>query len=168
MKRKRPAYTLLEMLAIIAAIVILMALSARHIRILAADVPRSNRDYQVWIQTQDMLRQLKQDVEQAVGMTVVEGDVTNGGKHLHLQQTQELVVYLLTDGRVVREAGSSLNEWDLPYVNIRWEAWDRGEAPYAVEITTWTERTVLNKTRRKYDQSFVYFQKTGSRIHENP
>lgn len=167
MKRVRSAYTLLEMLAIIAAIVVLMALSARHIRILAADLPRSNRDYQVWIQTQDMLRLLKQDVEQAVGMTVVEGDVTDG-KELHLQQPQALVVYLLTDGRVVRKAGSSLNEWELPYVNIRWSAWSRGETPYAVEITTWTERTVLNKTRRKYDQSFVYFQKTGSRIHENP
>ena len=161
MKRTRRGYTLLEMLAIITAITILMALSAKHIRILASEIPRSNRDHQVWLQTGNMLKQLKQDVEQSTRITAV--DAGTEGKQLHLQQAPEQIVYSLTDGAVRRQVGDSTNQWHLPYVNIRWQIWERDNAAYAVEISTWTERVVFANTRKKYDQSCVYFQKTGSR-----
>lgn len=162
MKHIRRAYTILEMLSVIAALVVLMALSSRHIRTLASDIPRSNRDFQVWIQTQNMLKQLKNDVEQSTGIHVIDTDSPAGGKVLRLQLPEELIIYTLTNGNVLRKTNTSQTAWDLPHVNIRWQAWDRDGRPYAIEITTWMERPVLNKTRKKFEQSFVYFQKTGS------
>lgn len=162
MKRTRGAYTLLEMLSVIAAIVVLMALSSRHIRTLASDVPRSNRDFQVWIQTQDMLKQLKNDIEHSTQINVVNSDSPDGHKLLQLQQPQELVTYSLTTGSVLRQTDTSQADWNLSHVKIDWQIWDRNKNAYALEITTWTERAVLNKTREKFKQSFVYFQKTGS------
>ena len=63
MKTKHRAYALTEMLVIIAAIVVLMALSARPLRTLISEIPRSARACQSFNTTSSFLKQLKKDVE---------------------------------------------------------------------------------------------------------
>ena len=161
MKRKHSAYTLIEMLAVIAALVVLMALSVKPIRTLVSEIPRANRDFQTWTQTQDMLKQLRKDVEQSEQMKITEMDPRISGKLIHLQQSDGLVNYSVTDGNVFRQADSSQNIWELPHVKINWKVWENDDRPYALEITTWCERTILDNMRKKFEQSSVYFQQTG-------
>ncbi|MBL7214184.1 MAG: hypothetical protein ISS71_00750 [Phycisphaerae bacterium] len=162
MKHIRSAYTLMEILAVIAALVVLMTLATKPMKMLIADIPRANRDFQTWIQTQDMLRQLKNDVEQSTQIKIIDIDPRISSKLLYLQQSEKLVSYSLSDSQVLRQIDTSENSWDLPHVKINWQVWENDNMPYAVEITTWTERIVLNKTRKKFEQSSVYFSKTGS------
>jgi hypothetical protein len=166
MNPNRNAYTLLEVLAIIAAIVVLMALSVKPMRTLVSDIPRANRDFQTWIKTQDMLAQLKNDVEQSIQIKTVDIDPRISGPLLYLQQPEQLVIYSLTAGDVIRQTDTSESNWDLPHVNIDWHLWENKGAPYALEITTWTERIILNKNRKRFEQSSVYFRKTGSLNYE--
>ena len=161
MKCIRSAYTLIEMLAVIAALVVLMALSVKPMRTLVSDIPRANRDFQTWGQTQDMLKQLRKDVKQSEQIKITEMDPRVSGKLIHFQKSDGLVSYTLNDGKVLRQTDSSQNIWELPHVKINWQVWENDDRPYALEITTWCERTILNNTRKKYKQSSVYFQQTG-------
>ena len=161
MKHRRGAYTLMEMLAVIAALVVLMALSVKPIRTLVSDIPRANRDFQTWTQTQDMLKQLRKDVEQSEYIKITEMDPRISDKLIHLQLSDGLVSYTLNNGKVLRQTDSSQNSWQLPHVKINWQVWENDDRPYALEITTWCERKVLDNMRKKFEQSSVYFQQTG-------
>lgn len=160
---KRSAYTLLEMMAIIAAIVVIMALSVKPVRTLVADVPRANRDFQTWLQTQDMLTQLRRDIQQSTRMepAAIVSDNYNSSL-LRLQQPEKLVSYSFSDDKVLRRTNGVSDHWDLPHVHIKWDFLEHNETPYALEITTWTERTVFQKTQKKNEQSYVYFLNNGS------
>lgn len=166
MNPNRNAYTLLELLAIIAAVVVLMALSVKPMRTLVSDIPRAHRDFQTWIKTQGMLTQLKNDVEQSTHIKTVDIDPRISEPLLYLQQPEQLVIYSLTASDVFRQTETSETNWELPHVNINWHVWEDGGTPNAIEITTWTERIILNKSRKRFEQSFVYFQKSGSLNYE--
>jgi hypothetical protein len=151
----------MEMLAVIAALAVLMALSVRPMRMLVADIPRSHRDVQTLTRTMNMLEHLKKDVERSAGMLVVEMDPRISGNLLYLEQDGGLVSYSLTDNTVIRQSGvpndQPENTWDLPHVHLEWAVWKNDEIPYALEITTWSERVVLNRTRQNFKQTHVYF-----------
>ena len=164
MTPKRRDYTLLEMLAVMAAMVIVLGLAVKSFRALASDIPRANRDFQAWIQTQGMLDRLKHDVEQAVWMQLTETDSQQG--RLVLSGPAGQVTYTRTGTGVIRETSADRTVWDLPRVEIDWRLWRPHERPYALEISTWTERMVHRHMRKHYEQSFVFFMKTTERNHE--
>ncbi len=170
LKSKRTAFALLEMLAVIAALVVLMSLTVKPMRTLLADMPRSHRDFQVWTQTTDMLDQLRLDVEQSGRMLVFEMDPRISHDLLYLESADGLVSYSLTDGKVTRQSNIpgqvSSDVWELPHVEMNWQFWQKDNGPYALEITTWSQRTVFDKPKQKFKQSHVYFQKQGAEIHE--
>ena len=166
-KSKQTAFALLEMLAVIAALVVLMALTVKPMRTLLADMPRSHRDFQVWTQTLDMLEQLQSDVEQSSRMLVFEMDPRISHDLLYLESADGLISYSLVDGKVTRQSTipghESSNVWELPHVKLNWQFWQKSNVPYALEITTWSHRSILNRPEQKFKQTHVYFQKTGSR-----
>ncbi len=163
---KRRAYTLMEILAVIAAIVIIMALSARLFRSLAADVARANRDFQVWVQAQSMFEALKDDVESAVSMDLKRTESASEQAELVLRLPEEQVIYTPGDGKVLRATERSQLEWQLPGLKIQWNPRRDNDTIYAIEITTWMQRTLSGRLQKKYEQSFVYFLKPGSEIYE--
>lgn len=167
MKIKRPAFTIIEILGVTAALVVLMALTVKPMRTMMADVPRSCRDFQTWTQTINMLDQLKTDVERSKRMLVFEMDPRISHNLLYLECDDGLVSYALADGKVTRQSGvpgdSPQDAWDLSHVNMNWQFWKQNGWPYALEITTWSQRTILDRNQQKFKQTHVYFQKTGSR-----
>ena len=166
MKKKHRAFSLLEMLTIVAALVVMMALLAKPMRTMIADMPRGFRDYQTWAQTLDMLDTLQQDIEQSQQMLVFEMDPRISNSLLYLESQEGLISYTLTDGKVTRQANLSGQDsslvWDLPHVKINWQFWQHSQHPYAIEITTWSQRTVLGHSQEQFKQTHVYFQKSRS------
>ncbi len=166
MSHKRQAYTLMEILAIIMAMVVIIALSAKPMRALVSDIPRSGRDHEVWIKTTNMLEQLKADVEQSTRIRMFQMDPRISENLLYLEQPDGLISYAITNNQVIRQSGILADHredvWELPHVHIQWSLWENNKMPYALEITTWTQRIVLGQTQKKFNQSYVYFQQTGS------
>ena len=158
-------FALMEMLAIMAALVVVMVLMVKPMRMMLAEVPQSHRDFQTWMRTIEMLEQLKDDVERSQGMRIFEVDPRISEKLLYLEQADGLVSYCLADGKVTRQstvAGDDASAIELPHVKIHWQFLTQNGQPIALEITTWGERTVLGHPKKEFEQSYLYFQKTGS------
>lgn len=161
MKSPRRAYALIEMLSLIAGLVILLALSVEPMRTLLADIPRTDRDFQTWVQTMDMLEHLKRDVEQSGNLSLM-GD-SNSSRMLSLEQSGGKIIYRLDDNQMVRQSdmpndpfGSS-RSWDLPHVQVDWSLCQKRDTAYALQVTTRSLRTVLGKSEERFAQSCVFF-----------
>lgn len=163
MKKRHTGYTLMEMLAVLAGLVVMMTLLTQPIRQLLAELPRSCRDYQTLTQTFHMLKQLQEDVEHSVRLSVIEMDPRISGHLLVLQQAGGLVSYSLIGNKLIRQSDlpddQKENGWELPNVHLKWVVWKNQQIPYALEISTWSERLILDKSRTKFKQTHVYFIK---------
>jgi hypothetical protein len=163
MKTPRRAYAIIEILSIIAAIVVLMALSVQPMRAMLLEIPQTNRDFQAWTQTMGMLKCLKTDIEQSTRIRVFEMDPRISGSLLYLERPEGLVSYSLENGQVLRQSALSNDtfgpsvSWVLPNVQISWRLWETNHGPYALEIRTWNQRISLGKNQKKFEQSCVYF-----------
>ena len=155
MTTKHRAYALTEMLIIIAALVVLMALSARPLRMMMTEIPRSGRIYQTQNTTTKAMKQLKDDIEKSRRIV----DLQDG--LLTLQHQDGRITYTFSDGQISRlESGNdSESTWTLPHVKVNTQLWKNEGTPYAVEITTWNQQTDSGRQQIRLKQSFVYFQK---------
>lgn len=162
MNTKRRAYSLIEMLVIIAALAVLMALSVRPTRILISEIPRSARTCQTLNTTQKALAQLKKDIERSGRIVTLHDNI------LTLENNDgTITTYHLTDGTITRQPGLNPQDaeyiWQLPNVRITAELWSQNNRPYAVELTTWSQQTVLDQEQKRFKQSMVFFQKDKRR-----
>lgn len=164
MKTCRRAYALIEIMVMIAAVTLLMALSVHPIRAALFEIPRMDRNYQGWIRTMDMLEALRRDVETASAIRfTVQSDPNSYTLSLETEPGQ--VDYEFTDERVIRRftgAGSTMHEaveWDLPDNGLRVNAWESGSGIYAVEIATWIQHRASGRVRRNFKQTHVFFRK---------
>lgn len=163
MRTCRRAYALIEMLGIITAFALIMALSAAPMRTLLSEIPKADKNYQVWIQTMQMLGELRHDVEHAAEIKLSEMDSDAGGHLLLLKTPSGLVQYTIMDEHVIRELSTEdeveqvLTEWKLPRNKISMELWSERERPLAVEVTTWTQDRAA-KPKRNFLQTYVFFR----------
>ncbi|RKY04925.1 MAG: hypothetical protein DRP56_09495 [Planctomycetota bacterium] len=155
MTTKHRAYALTEMLIIIAALVVVMALSAKPLRMMMTEIPRSGRIYQTQTTTTKVMKQLKDDIEKSRRIV----DLQNG--LLTLDHQNGRITYTISDGHISRRAsGDDLETvWTLPNVKINTQLWENNDTPYAVEITTQNQQTGTGRQQVRLKQSFVYFQK---------
>lgn len=163
MRRVRRGYALLEMLAIIAALALIMALSAEPMRMLLSEIPKADRHYQVWMQTMGMLQELRSDIEQADTMELAAGDFETGNYLLTLKKAGETVNYTITDEHSIRKsfmAGQvqkERTEWALPGNRIRMEVLPVGKEPAAIAVKTWTQDKSA-RVKRHFEQTYVFFR----------
>jgi hypothetical protein len=159
MKMRRRAYALIEILTMIAAIVLLMALSAQPAQTALAEIPRMDRNYQAWIQTTDMLETLREDVENASAVRLAEHSDPNS-YFLMLETSAGPVEYTLADGQAGRtHDGRTSTEWELPGSRLRVAAWSGNSGTYAVEVTTWVEQRSGSRVSKNFKQTHVFFRK---------
>ena len=157
MNIKHRAYALTEMLVIIVVLVVLMSLSVRPMRTLISEIPRSARVCQTLNGTTQALEQLKNDIEQATRIRGLKDGV------LTLEQNDGPVRYTLADGQITRRPGLHRSDaeftWHLPDVRIETNLWNRNNQPYAFELTTWNQQTVLGREQARFKQTVVFFKK---------
>ena len=155
MTTKHHGYALTEMLVIIAALVVLMALSARPLRMMMTEIPRSGKIYQTQNTTTKVMKQLKDDIEKSRRIVDLQDNL------LTLEHQDGRIRYTFSDGQISRRAfgNDSESTWILPHVKVNTQLWKNNDTPYAVEITTWNQQTGTGRRQIRLKQSFVYFQK---------
>jgi type II secretory pathway component PulJ len=161
MKSRRRGYALIEILGMIAAMVLLMALSAEPARVALAEIPQMDRHYQAWIRMTDMLETLRRDVETASAIRLSEPADPNSYS-LSLETPAGTVDYRLGSGLVIRQqAGPSTDatEWTLPAGRVKLNTWSGEAGTYAVEVATWVEQQAGGRTRKHYEQTHVFFRR---------
>ena len=155
MTTKHRAYALTEMLVIIAALVLLMALSVKPFRLMITEIPRSGKIYQTQNTTTKVMKQLKEDTEKSRRIVDLQDNL------LTLEHQDGRIRYTFSDGQISRQVSGNDSEstWTLPHVKMNTLLWENDDGPYAVEITTWNQQTGTGRQQIRLKQSFVYFQK---------
>jgi len=160
---KLKGYTIMEMLAVLAALVVMMALLTKPMHQIISELPRSYKDYQTLTQTLHMLKHLQEDVEHSDHLSVIEMDPRISSNLLILKQAGGLVSYCLADGKVVRQSNLPRDRkedvWELPNVYLKWIVWKNEQGPIALELAVWNERPILGQSKQKFQQTHVYFIK---------
>lgn len=157
MNSKRRAYALTEMLVIIASLAVLIALSVKPLRAIISEIPHSARACQSFNITQKALTQLKKDIEQSTQIVSLQNDI------LTLEHDKATVIYILTDGKIMRRPGVNPQDdeytWQLPNVRVTADLWSQNNIPYALELMTWNNHSESGKKQKQFKQSLVFFQK---------
>ncbi len=159
----RRAMTLLEVLAMIALLVVILAMFTKTFNRLMGAVPRAHRDFQANTSVHDMIRRLRRDVESGRSLLRYAGDGRVGGDLLLIESGEGVISYEFDGDRVVRSLavddpnvpGESI--WSVPHARIDWDVWRRNNAGYALEVRTAIERTVLDRREIKLRNSHLFF-----------
>lgn len=175
----RKAFTLVEVLAVVAAVPLLMVIINGVYATFIRDIPRTTRVLQVNTTVLDALRQMRRDVDGAVRLPEQWEGQRAGERTLLIEQPGRVICYQIEEGRLVRTpfvvtpsgvsskaltgplpAGLSSDEpriWRVPEAVIAWRLWERDGRAYAVEIHSHVKQWVGSLLREKLSNSQVYF-----------
>jgi prepilin-type N-terminal cleavage/methylation domain-containing protein len=159
----RRAMTLMELLAVLALLVVILAMFTKVINKLMGDIPRAHRDFQANTSVQNMIRRLRRDVESGRGLLRYEGDGRAGGDLLLIESGEGVISYEFDKDQVVRTLAvddpnmPGENIWSVPNARIDWGVWRQNDAGYALEVRTAIERTVLGRREIKLRNSHLFF-----------
>ncbi len=153
----RKGYMLNEMIVILGVLVLFFVLMAEPMRILLAEIPHGNRDFQTAASLNHLLNSLKMDVETAKELKT--GDDPNT---LIIIGNKSTILYRFTKEQVCRIADDnpdSAGVWTLPHTHLIWNVKHQN----AVEITGWIEATVLEHGEKKFYNSHIFYTKEFER-----
>ncbi|MCK5171787.1 MAG: hypothetical protein KAR47_00235, partial [Planctomycetes bacterium] len=125
------AYAIMEMLVVCSLITVVLAIHARSFRELAGEMPRMHRDFQSNVSLQDMLRQLRKDVERSTSLSVHSDDREGDHDLLMVELDGTAISYEFTEGQIIRTAIDSNTDlpvgeeeiWSAPHALIKWQLW---------------------------------------------
>ncbi len=98
----RKAFTLVEMLVIIAIAPLMMVVVSRIFATFIRDIPRETRVVQQSTTILDMLGQVRRDVDEAVGLPERFADTVADERTLLIGRSDAVICYRFEDGRTVR------------------------------------------------------------------
>jgi prepilin-type N-terminal cleavage/methylation domain-containing protein len=158
----RKAFTLVELLAVVAVaptlLVIISGVYATFIR----DIPRTTRTLQVNTTVLDALRQMSRDVDGALELPQQWQDQQAGERTLLIAQPGRVIRYQVEEGRLVRTvldspSAAEQRVWRVPAAVIAWRLWVRDGRAYAVEIHSHVKEWVGHRQQEKLAASRVCF-----------
>jgi prepilin-type N-terminal cleavage/methylation domain-containing protein len=175
----RRAFTLIEVLVVVAVMPVVLVVISRVYATFICDIPRTTRVLQVNTTVLDALRQIRRDVDGAVGLPEQFADRHAGAGTLLIEQPGRVICYQLEDGRIVRTPlaatppGVSSNVpastpptglqceeqrlWRVPEAGIAWRPWTHDGKAYAVEIHSCVRQRSAGRVREKLANSQVFF-----------
>ncbi len=161
----RKAFTLIEMLLIITIAPLIMVVISGIFKTFIQDIPRETRVVQQNTTMLDMLRQVRQDVDEAVGLPQRVGDTVVDERTLLVGRPDVVVCYRFEDGRTVRtllkgQGTADPNDqrvWRMPNAVITWRPWTRDGGAYAVEIHSYVQQRFADLLRKRLVNSQVFF-----------
>jgi len=158
---------LMEILVLLALLVVITDFTVRMVRTFGADIPRSYKDFQANVTVQDMLRQLRRDVEGGLRLEEAPGEVEGADRLLSVTLPEGVVWYDFADEQVSR--GPAVGDpnvpashvWPVPHAVIAWRLAAQDDAACALEITTCIERNTRGRREKKLRNSHVFFMGAG-------
>jgi len=157
MKRLRKAYSLNEIIFIMAMLTVIMSFSSKIFYSLVKEIPLMIRSVNVQSSTDAMLESLAEDVEKAqrIRLSVVPEN------QLTLEGPQGVVFYTFHQEQMRRtlpdpnQAGHSV--WPLPDVRLDWQLYKNNGFPAALEVCTWQQRLLLGQKKIHFRQKRLFF-----------
>ncbi|MBM4102818.1 MAG: hypothetical protein FJ263_02045 [Planctomycetes bacterium] len=149
----RKGYMLIEMILIISLLVVFLAVMTEPMRILLAEIPRGNQNFQTAASLNHLVNSLKMDVEAAKELKT--GDDPNS---LIITGNKGTTLYRFTEEQVCRIADDNPDPaiaWTLPQTHFVWDV----KNPNALEITGWIEATISGRREKKFYNSHVFYTK---------
>lgn len=139
----RRAFSLVEMLVVVATLPLFMVMVSRVFMVLGRDVPRSSQLVLEQSSVLSVLDQVRQDVDQARTLPRSYGDRPGDEATLLIQRSDCVVVYQVEGGKVTRtllglsgDPPEPAREWSIPNASIHWSLWGQGTTASAVEVHT--------------------------------
>ena len=161
---RRKAFTLIEMLVVIAVLPVAMFALSRIFATFIQDIPRMTRVVERNTTVLDMVQQLREDMDRAVALPNVFQDKRGNNRTLLIEFAESVVCYELQEGRAVRSVlgdsqaeGRQSRTWAFPESVVTWSRWQENETAYAVEIRTHVKRKVGSQVKAKLANSHVLF-----------
>jgi hypothetical protein len=142
-----------EMIVLIGVLALFFIVLAEPMRILLAEIPRGNRNFQTAVSLNHFMNSLKTDIEAAKELET--GDDPN---ILMIIANTGTTQYRFTEERVCRIADDNPDPagvWTLPQAHLVWNV----KKPNAVEMTSWIEATVSGRSEKKFYNSHVFYTK---------
>ncbi|MBP7051685.1 MAG: hypothetical protein KBE65_11770 [Phycisphaerae bacterium] len=155
------AFMLVEVLVVIVilpfAMIAINALFGDFIR----DVPRMIRLVQQNTTVQNLLDQVRRDVDDATALPGQVGDTKADETSLLIERPEGVVCYRVTDGRVVRTLlggqGGDERIWSARDAVIEWKPWTRGGNACAVEVHSYLKQRIHGHPMQKFVNAHVFF-----------
>ena len=175
----RRAFTLIELLVVVTVLPFVMVAVSGVYATFIRDIPRTTRVLQENTTVLDLLRQIRRDVDGAVGLPEQFRGQHAGEHTLLIEQPSRVIRYQIEDGRIVRtpfvvtpsgvssdaltgtlQTGSQSEEprvWRMRDAVIAWRLWEQDGRGYAVEIHSHVKQWVSNFPREKLANTQVFF-----------
>lgn len=161
----RKAFTLVEMLVVIAVLPVAMLGLSRIFATFIRDIPRLTRVVERNTTVLDMVQQLRDDMDRATTLPDAFAAKRCDDRTLLVGLPESVVCYELQDGRAVRSvlggAGQAEERepriWAFPESVVGWSRWRENETAYAVEIQTHVKQKVGSQVKAKLANSYVLF-----------
>jgi type II secretory pathway pseudopilin PulG len=161
---KRKAFTLMEILVVATMVPLVMLAVSSLFATFIRDIPRESRVVQQNATMLDMLRQIRRDVDLAVGLPEQFGDRHTDERTVLIEQPDVVVCYRFEDGRAVRillrgQGPADPNEriWRMHDAVITWRPWVRDGKACAVEIHSHIQQWFGSLLRSRLANSQVFF-----------
>ncbi len=152
-------FSLLETIAVLAALPVFLTLVSRVFVVLSREIPRSDRLVAEQALVQQILSQIQRDCDEAQVLVRSDDDKT-----LQIQKAGGLVAYRLEGGKVTKTlvrttAGSPepVGEWSVPEALLRWRLLGQAGDLYAVEIHSAMIDRVPSGTHERLAGNRVFF-----------
>lgn len=164
-RKHRKGYMLNELLIMLAAIFLLLLISAGLFHTLMRQLPDDLKDFNEYTTLRHLMRHVETDIraaralpESALGMaagTEVLPLETGDGPVVYARTPEEVIRYV-TDpnglGRPVAQA-----TWALPHTVLDWQIRSNPDGPYAVEIHTHVQRKVEGREEKHFENAHVFY-----------
>jgi len=161
----RKAFALIEMIGIMIVIAVLLAALAKPFRDIVRNIPNQQRDSNANSVINDMLDQLRQDVETSNGLSRYHASGSAAQDMLLIDSPKGVISYTFDNDRVARllqaNDGTDQNpqqSWDVPHGVFDWALRTSDGKPDALEITTSiNRRTKRDAMKTTLENSHVIF-----------
>jgi type II secretory pathway component PulJ len=161
----RKAYTLVELLVVLAVLPFVMVVFSGLFNTLIRDIPRSHRVVQENTSLLSMLDWIQKDIDQAKGLPESFGEYTTDDKLLLIELAEDIICYQLKDDKVLRYKVSDNQQskalaqtvWSVPHAKVEWQVRRKNGRGYAVEVQTYIEHIVQGHWEKKMANSHLYF-----------
>ncbi len=160
----KKAFTLIEVLLIIATLPVFMLVANRLLYSMLRDTPRIWNNIQQNTTMLDMLSQLQNDIDIAQNLPQTYGEFSSNEKLLLIKQYDALIGYEFNDGQITRRILNDMQtnteqerKWQIHDANIQWNVHTKDGNGYCLEITNFIEFQESGRTEKKMMNSHLYF-----------
>ena len=158
----RKAFTLVEMLLVIAIIPLVAAALGKMLATVISEVPRAGKVVHENTTLLNMFSELRRDIDNAKSLPKSYNEQTSDDALLLIESANGVLYYKLEGGQVIKgrlpqEDSSEQRLWRLPKSVVRWSLLSDNGEPYAVEVTNHIAYKSSGKLKQAMANTYVFF-----------